>query len=101
VRDAIEQAVGSARPVVLVLAGNDNLDITSAEQLGKLAGGLAARNVPIGLAHVHGPALEMAERSGLLATVGADHVFPTTPAAVAWAQSVADAPGLGRPAGPG
>jgi len=63
-----------------------------AEQLGQLAGGLAARNVPIGLAHVHGPALEMAERSGLLATVGADHVFPTTPAAVAWAQSVADAP---------
>jgi MFS superfamily sulfate permease-like transporter len=94
VRDAIEQSAGSARAVVLVLDGNDNLDITSAEQLGKLAGGLAARNVPIGLAHVHGPALEMAERSGLLATVGADHVFPTTPAAVAWAQSVADAPGL-------
>jgi len=57
----------SARAVVLVLDGNDNLDITSVEQLGKLAGGLAARNVPLGLAHVHGPALEMAERSGLLA----------------------------------
>jgi len=73
------------------------------EQLGKLAGGLAARNVPLGLAHVHGPALDMAERSGLLASVGADHVFPTTPAAVAWAQLVADAPAprQGRPAGPG
>ena len=56
-----------------------------------------------GLAHVHGPALEMAERSGLLANVGADRVFPATPAAVAWARSVADAPtpGLGRRAGPG
>ena len=42
VRDAIEQAVGNARAVVLVLDGNDNLDITSAEQLGKLAGGLGA-----------------------------------------------------------
>ena len=93
--------MGNARAVVLVLDGNDNLDITSAEQLGKLADGLAARNVPLGLAHVHGPALEMAERSGLLATVGAGHVFPTTPAAVAWAQSVADALGLGRPAGAG
>ena len=107
VRDAIENAVvSSAEPVcavVLVLDGNDNLDITSADQLSKLAGGQAARNVPLGLAHVHGPALEMAERSGLLARVGADHVFPTTPAAVAWAQSVADAPapGLGSPAGPG
>jgi MFS superfamily sulfate permease-like transporter len=47
--------------------------------------------------------LSPAERSGLLATVGADHVFPATPAAAAWAWSVADAPtpGLGRPAGPG
>jgi hypothetical protein len=91
VRDAIEQAVVSpAEPARAVV-------------LGKLAGGLRARNVPLGLAHVHGPALEMAERSGLLATVGADHVFPATPAAAAWAWSVADAPtpGLGRPAGPG
>jgi hypothetical protein len=34
VRDAIEQAMGNARAVVLLLDGNDNLDITSAEQLG-------------------------------------------------------------------
>jgi hypothetical protein len=56
--DAIENAVVSSaepvRAVVLVLDGNDNLDITSA-----------------------------------------DHVFPTTPAAVAWAQSVADTPAPG------
>jgi MFS superfamily sulfate permease-like transporter len=107
VRDAIEQAaVSSAEPVravVLVLDGNDEIDITTAEQLGKLAAGLRARNVPLGLAHVHGPVLEMAERSGLLATVGADHVFPATPAAVAWARSVADAPvsGLASTADPG
>jgi MFS superfamily sulfate permease-like transporter len=92
VRDAIEQAAGSARAVVLVLDGNDEFDITSAEQLGKLAGNLHGRNVALGLAHVHGPALEMAERSGLLASVGADHVFPTTPSVVAWARSVAGAP---------
>ncbi len=93
VRDAVEQAAAAApelaRAVVLVLEGNDDLDITSAEQLTKLAGNLRARNVTLGLAHVHGPALGMAERSGLLAAVGADHVFPTTPAAVAWARSVA------------
>jgi len=97
VRDAVEQAVASSpdpvRAVVIVLDGNDNLDITSAEQLGKLAGNLNGKNVALGLAHVHGPALTMAERSGLLAAVGADHVFPTTPAAVAWARSVAGAPG--------
>ena len=78
--------------MVLVLDGNDEFDIASAEQLGKLASGLNARNVPLSLAHVQGPALEMAERSGLLASVGADRVFPATPTAVAWAQSVAGTP---------
>ena len=100
VRDAIEQAAVSApdpvRAVVLVLEGNDNLDITSAEELGKLAGNLSGRDVALGLAHVHGPALTMAERSGLLAAVGADHVFPTTPAAVSWARSVAGSTGITR-----
>ena len=82
-RDAIEQAAVSGpdpvRAVVLVLEGNDNLDITSAEELGKLAGNLSGRDVALGLAHVHGPALTMAERSGLLAAVGANHVFPGRP----------------------
>jgi SulP family sulfate permease len=94
VRDAIDQAAassGPARAVVLVLDGNDDLDITSAEQLGKLADRLRTMNVAFGLAHVHGPVLGMAERSGLLAAIGADHVFATTPAAVAWARSVAGA----------
>ncbi len=94
VRKAIESAAGgtSGEPlaaVVLILDGNDDLDITSAEQLTKLAGHLRASNVALGLAHVHGPALAMAERSGLLAAVGPDHVFATTPAAVDWARSVA------------
>ena len=107
VRDAIEQDIGSAtspvHAVVLVLDGNDDLDITSTEQLGKLADNLQARNIALGLVHVHGPVLQMAERSGLLAKVGADRVFPTVPAAAAWARSVADAaaPGLGRSGDPG
>ena len=89
--------------MVLALDGKDKLvHLNSApSKSSRLAEGLGAMNVPLGLAHVHGPALKMAERSGLLARVGADHVFPTTPAAVAWAQSVADAPGLDSPAGPG
>ena len=77
VRDAIEQAAGGTRAVVIVLDGNDEIDITS------------ARNVALGLAHVHGPALEMARRSGLLAKVGPGHIFLTTSAAVAWANTPA------------
>jgi MFS superfamily sulfate permease-like transporter len=89
VRDAIEQAAEGTRVVVIVLDGNDDIDITSTEQLGKLTDYLSARNVALGLAHVHGPALEMARRSGLLAKVGPGHIFPTTPAAVAWARVTA------------
>ncbi len=101
VRDAIEQAAGGHRAVVIILDGNDDIDITSTEQLGKLTDYLSTRNVALGLAHVHGPALEMARRSGLLARVGPGHIFPTTPAAVAWARSVADTPAteVGSPAG--
>jgi hypothetical protein len=31
--------------------------------------------------------LQMAQRSGLLAKIGSDHIFQTTPAAVTWARS--------------
>jgi sulfate permease, SulP family len=82
VRDAIEQAVtsssGPVHAVVLVLDANDDLDITSTEQLEKLTDTLHGKNVALGLAHVHGPALQMAQRSGLLAKIGPDHIFETT-----------------------
>jgi len=96
VRDAIEHAVTTSpegvHAVVVILDANDEMDITSTEQLDKLADNLHDRNVAFGLAHVHGPALQMAERSGLLAKIGPDHVFETTPAAVAWARSTAGVP---------
>jgi sulfate permease, SulP family len=91
VRDAVEQAAAGSRvpvrAVVLVLDANDDIDITSAEQLTKLADTLHARNVGFALAHLHGPALHMAERSGLLAKIGLENIFQTTAAAAAWAQS--------------
>jgi MFS superfamily sulfate permease-like transporter len=97
VRETIERAVvsspGPVRASVLILDANDDLDITSADQLEKLTGTLHATNVPLGIAHMHGPALQMAQRSGLLAKIGPDHIFPTTPAAVAWARSASDCPG--------
>ena len=104
VRDAIEDAVAAStvpvRAVVLVLDASDDIDITSAEQLGKLTGTLHADGVAFGLAHLHRPARQMAERSGLLAKIGPDHVFPAIPAAVAWAGTAAGAPAGGPEAKP-
>jgi sulfate permease, SulP family len=91
VREAIEHAVatspGPVHAVVLDLDATDDLDITSTEQLEKLTDHLHAKHVAFGIAHMHDPALQIAQRSGLLAKIGPDHIFQATPAAVAWAQS--------------
>ena len=91
VRDAVEHAVaaspGQVHVVVLDLDANDDLDITSTEQLEKLTDHLHARHIAFGIAHMHDPALQVARRSGLLAKIGPGNVFETTPAAVAWGQA--------------
>ena len=88
VRDAVESIVASAsttiNAVALDIDANDELDITTTEELVKLVKHLQSIGVTFGLVHVHGPALQMAERSGLLHLVGRDHVFPDIRAAVAW-----------------
>lgn len=56
-------------------------------------GALHASHDALGVAHMLGPALSMARRSGLLAKIGPDQDFPATAAAVAWARSAADSPG--------
>lgn len=95
VRDAIGRAAAASpepvHAVVLVLDASDELDITSAEELEKLADDLHARNIAFGIAHMHGPALQLAQRSGLLRKISPDHIFQATPAAVAWAQSYSSA----------
>ena len=97
VRDDVEADVASAsetvRTVIFDLDANDAVDITSAEQLEKLAESLHSKGVDFALAHLHKPAEDMASATGLLEKVGEDHVFPTVAAAVQWATSRnADAP---------
>ena len=77
----------AVKAVVVDIDANDTLDITTTEQLEKLTDSLSSARVALGLAHVHGPALDMIERSGLVAKIGPDHLFPTTRDAVTWATS--------------
>jgi sulfate permease, SulP family len=89
IRDAIDVRVASAtdiRAVVLDIDANDDLDITTTEQLQKLFEGLQRQGIAVGVAHFHGPALQMAERSGLLGVIGPDHVFANAAEAVSWAR---------------
>lgn len=81
VRDRIKRLVGSAavtpRAVVLDVGANGELDITSAEMLTHLVGTLRRAGVDLALAEVHAPVLKMARITGVLDTLGADHVFRT------------------------
>jgi sulfate permease, SulP family len=90
VRDAVTSMTATApavKAVVVDIDANDTLDITTTEQLEKLTDSLSSARVALGLAHVHGPALDMIERSGLVAKIGPDHLFLTTRDAVTWATS--------------
>lgn len=89
--DAITSAVDAADPpvhvVVLDLDSNDELDITSTQALLKLVRSLDKRRVHLAVAHLHGPARQVARRAGLLDAIGEDHVFANLGFAVAWAEA--------------
>jgi MFS superfamily sulfate permease-like transporter len=89
-RDAIDDAVkqpGSATRVVIIdLDTNDEIDITSADMLNKLADGLERQNSRLVLAYVHLPALRVARKAGLLDKIGDDHTFPNIATAISWAR---------------
>ncbi len=89
VRDSVESAVTASdspvHAVVLDLDANDDLDITSAEQLEKLTESLIGRDVAVTVVHLHKPAEKMLESTGLLEKIGRDHVFPNLASAVEWA----------------
>ena len=73
---------------ILDLDGTDELDITSAEALGKLLADLDAARVRAGLAHVHAVTARMLDRSGITGKPGAVATFPDLGSAVSWARQV-------------
>jgi SulP family sulfate permease len=86
VRDRVKSLVGASDPppkaVILDLGANGQLDITSAEMLDELVRVLRSAGVDVVLAEVRAPVLEMADRTGLLDTIGDDHVFHTVDEAI-------------------
>jgi SulP family sulfate permease len=86
VAEAIKRLVGESEPppraVVLDFGPNAHLDITSSEKLAELVAALRGAGIDFALAEVRKPALDAADRSGVLAAIGEDHVFPTIDAAV-------------------
>jgi SulP family sulfate permease len=90
VRDAIEAHVADMpshlSAVIIDLDATDAIDITTAEQLNKLAEALEEAHIPLALAHAHQPTVALARKAGILTKIGDDHLFPTVQTGVDWAE---------------
>jgi MFS superfamily sulfate permease-like transporter len=78
----VDEAGPSLQAVVLDAAGQDSLDITSAEVLKGLLVELRDKGIDYYVAELHLPVREFGQRTGLLEMIGEDHLFPTVDAAV-------------------
>jgi sulfate permease, SulP family len=78
----VDEAGPSLRAVVLDAAGQDSLDVTSAEVLKGLLAELKDKGIDYYVAELHAPVREFGQRTGLLEMIGEDHLFPTLDAAV-------------------
>ena len=86
VRDQMKAMIASTQPppraLLLDAAGQDSLDITSAEVLKGFVKELKSKGISIYVAEVHATVREAALREGLLEMIGEDHIFPTVDTAV-------------------
>jgi len=93
VRERMKALVAETQPppraVVLDSAGQDSLDITSAEVLKGLLAELKGKGMDIYVAELHGPVREFSQRTGLFEMIGEDHIFPTVEAAVRFIEASA------------
>ena len=86
VRDQMKAMIASTQPppraLLLDAAGQDTLDITSAEVLKGFMKELKSKGISIYVAEVHVTVQEAALREGLLEMIGEDHIFPTVDSTV-------------------
>jgi MFS superfamily sulfate permease-like transporter len=86
VRERVKALLAEAQPppraVVMDAAGQDSLDITSADVLKGLVVELKEKGIDYYVAELHGPVLEFGQRTELVEVIGEDHIFPTVDAAV-------------------
>ena len=86
VRDRVKAMLAETAPppraVILDSAAWDQLDLTSVEVIKGLVKELHGNGIAVYLAEVHAPVLEYSRQTGLLESIGEDHVFPTVDLAV-------------------
>jgi len=86
VRDRVKAMIAEMesppRAVIFDSVAQDQLDVTSTDVIKSLWKELHGMGIALYLAEVHAPVLEHARKTGLLESIGEDHVFPTVDLAV-------------------
>jgi MFS superfamily sulfate permease-like transporter len=86
VRDRVKAMLAEMEPpphaVIFDSASQEQIDVTSTDMLMGLVKELHKIGIEVYLADVHAPVLEHARKTGLLESIGEDHVFPTVDLAV-------------------
>jgi SulP family sulfate permease len=80
--DAVAQAPGTTRIVVLDAIGMTDVDFTGSRALGRVLDAAARRHIAFGVARAGGHLRETLQRSGLLARIGEERFFSTVNEAV-------------------
>lgn len=85
-RDRIKELVRTTEPktraVLLDMEASSNLDLSSADMLGELAGELMVEGVKLLLANVRAPIRDLLRRSGVAQTIGEVYIYPSIEEAV-------------------
>jgi len=86
VRDRVKAMIAEMesppRAVIFDSTAQDQIDVTSTDIIKSLVKELHGKGIDVYLAEVHAPVLEHARKTGLLESIGEDHVFPTVDLAV-------------------
>jgi high affinity sulfate transporter 1 len=82
IKGMLEETLPPPRAILLDAAGQDELDITSAEVLKSFLSELKEKGIGYYVAGLHITVLEFGQNMGLLELLPEDHLFPTVDAAV-------------------
>ena len=82
VKAMIAEMESPPRAVILDSTSQDQLDVTSTDAIKGLLKELHRKGIDVYLAEAHAPVIEHARKTGLLESIGEDHVFATVDLAV-------------------
>lgn len=82
IKAMVEETLPPPRAILLDAAGQDDLDITSADVLKSMLAEMKEKGIDYYVAELHLTVREFGERTGLLPVIRDDHIFPTVDMAV-------------------